>query len=122
MTQLSHRIRVPSQVLNESLNRLCDLQLIAQLPSAESKDPNDYRYQPARPLNRMTLLEFQQMFANYGESPSGDLLDSVDPILAHYHARLATALPEALGTRTLDELLDEFEATQTRAPFASGGA
>lgn len=119
VTQLSHRIRVPSQVLNESLNRLCDLQLIAQLPSAESKDPNDYRYQPARPLNRITLLEFQQMFAHYGESPSGDMLDSVDPILAHYHARLATALPEALGHRTLDELLEDFESNVTRAPFGA---
>ena len=119
VTQLAHRIRVPSQVLNESLNRLCDLQLIAQLPSAESKDPNDYRYQPARPLNRITLLDFNQMFAHYGESPSGDMLDAVDPILAHYHARLATALPEALGHRTLDELLDEFESNVTRAPFAA---
>lgn len=117
VTQLAHRIRVPAQVLNESLNRLCDLRLIAQLPSAESKDPNDYRYQPARPLNRITLLEFQQLFAHYGESPSGDMLDSVDPILAHYHARLATALSGALGNRTLDELLDEFESNVTRAPF-----
>jgi membrane protein len=117
VTQLAHRIRVPSQVLNESLNRLCDLQLIAQLPSAEDKDPNDYRYQPARPLNKVTLLQFQQLFVNYGESPSGEMLDSVDPILAHYHARLAASLPDAIGQRTLDELLEEFVPTATRAPF-----
>ncbi len=118
VTQLSHRIRVPSQVLNESLNRLCDLGLVAQLPSAEAKDPNDYRYQPARPLNRVTLLEFQHLFAHYGESPSGDMLDSVDPILAHYHARLAEVLPQTLGRDTLDELLDRFESNVTKAPFA----
>ncbi|MBI5422863.1 MAG: YihY/virulence factor BrkB family protein [Opitutae bacterium] len=119
VTQLAQRIRVPSQVLNESLNRLCDLQLIAQLPSAEDKDPNDYRYQPARPLNKVTLLQFQQLFVHYGESPSGEMLDSVDPILAHYHARLAAALPEAIGGRSLDELLENFESTATRAPFAA---
>jgi membrane protein len=117
VTQLSHRIRVPSQVLNECLNRLCDLGLIAQLPSAENKDPNDYRYQPARPLNRITLLEFQHLFANYGESPSGEMLDSVDPILAHYHARLAEVLPNALGDRTLDQLLETFDANASVAPF-----
>jgi membrane protein len=117
VTQLSHRIRVPSQVLNECLNRLCDLGLIAQLPSAENKDPNDYRYQPARPLNRITLLEFQHLFANYGESPSGEMLDSVDPILAHYHARLAEVLPKAIGDRTLDELLETFDANASVAPF-----
>ncbi len=119
VTELSHRIRVPSQVLNESLNRLCDLGLIAQLPSAESKDPNDYRYQPARPLNRVTLLDFQNLFAHYGESPSGDMLDSVDPILAHYHAQLADTLSQTLGRETLDELLDRFESNVTKAPFAT---
>ncbi|MBX3735868.1 MAG: YihY/virulence factor BrkB family protein [Candidatus Didemnitutus sp.] len=119
VTQLAHRIRVPSQVLNESLNRLCDLQLIAQLPSAEDKDPNDYRYQPARPLNKVTLLQFQQLFVHYGESPSGEMLDSVDPILAHYHARLAAVLPEAIGGQTLDELLESFESKVTRAPFVA---
>ncbi|MBA4137955.1 MAG: hypothetical protein C0518_11610 [Opitutus sp.] len=118
VTQLSHRIRVPSQVLNESLNRLCDLSLIAQLPSGESQDPSDYRYQPARPLNRITLLQFQQMFAHYGESPSGEMLDSVDPILAHYHEKVARALATSLGDRTLDELLESFESNVTVAPFA----
>lgn len=122
VTQLAHRIRVPSQVLNESLNRLCDLQLVAQLPSAEDKDPNDYRYQPARPLNKMTLLQFQQLFTHYGESPSGEMLDSVDPVLAHYHARLAATLPEALGQKTLDELLESSESNVTRSPFASPGS
>lgn len=106
VSQLAQRIRVPSQVLNESLNRLCDLQLIAQLPSDETRDPNDYRYQPARPLDKLTLLHFHQLFARYGESPSGDLLDSVDPLLAHYHQRLAAVLPGALGQQTLDDLLD----------------
>lgn len=117
VTQLSHRIRVPSQVLNESLNRLCDLGLVAQLPSAESKDPSDYRYQPARPLNRITLLQFQQMFAHYGESPSGEMLDSVDPLLAHYHDQVARGLASSLGERSLDELLDSFESKVTRASF-----
>ncbi len=111
VTELSHRIRVPSQILNESLNRLCDLQLIAELPPGEGADPNDHRYQPARPLNRINLLEFRQLFENYGEAPSGELLDNVDPVLAHYHARLAGALPAVLADRTLEELLDDFPAT-----------
>jgi membrane protein len=118
VSDLAQRIRVPSQVLNESLNRLCDLQLITQLPSSESKDPSDYRYLPARPLDRITLLQFQQQFAHYGESPSGDMLDSVDPVLALYHKQTAEGLGQALGARTLDELLDELEGTVTRAPFA----
>lgn len=115
VSQLAQRIRVPSQVLNESLNRLCDLKLIAQLPSDEARDPNDYRYQPARPLSSVTLLQFHQLFSHYGESPSGDMLDSVDPLLAHYHRRLAGALPSALGQETLDDLLDTDAATSAQA-------
>ncbi|WP_438482138.1 YihY/virulence factor BrkB family protein [Oleiharenicola lentus] len=117
VTQLSHHIRVPSQILNESLNRLCDLELIAELPPGEGADPSDHRYQPARPLGRITLADFREMFENYGESPAGGLLDNVDPILAHYHGRLTAALPIALGTQTLDELIDGLEPSQTYAPF-----
>ncbi len=115
VTELSLRISVPSQVLNECLNRLCDLQLIAQLPSAETQDPNNYGYQPARPLNRITLLDFQHLFAHYGAAPSGEMLDSVDPILAHYHSKLAATLPLAIGDRTLDELIESFDNAKASA-------
>jgi len=117
VTQLSHHIRVPSQILNESLNRLCDLQLIAELPPDAGADPTDHRYQPARPIGRISLVDFRQMFENYGEAPSGGLLDNVDPVLAHYHERLNASLPQALGDRTLDELIDELKPSQTYAPF-----
>jgi membrane protein len=111
VTELSHRIRVPSQILNESLNRLCDIGLIAELPPGEGADPNDHRYQPARPLNKLHLLEFRRLFENYGEAPSGELLDNVDPVLAHYHARLASALPGVLADRSLEQLIEDFPAT-----------
>ena len=117
VTSLSHLIRVPSQILNESLNRLCDLGLIAELPPGEGADPTDHRYQPARSLDRITLLDFRQMFENYGESPTGGLLDNVDPVLALYHDRLTASLPAALGGKTLDQLIDDLQPSQTYAPF-----
>jgi membrane protein len=116
---LSHLIRVPSQILNESLNRLCDLRLISELPPGEGADPNDHQYQPARPLAKITLVNFRQLFEDYGEAPSGGLLDNVDPVLAYYHERLTTTLPRALGEKTLDQLLDEQPLhRETAAPFA----
>lgn len=121
VTELAHLIRVPSQILNESLNRLCDLKLIDELPPAEGADPNDNRYQPARPLNRITLGDFREKFENYGEAPSGGLLDHVDPVLAHYHAQLAAAIPGAFGEKTLDQLIDEQQPSQTYAPFPVAG-
>lgn len=118
-TELSHRIRVPAQVLNESLNRLCDLGLISQLPSDDTRDQSDYRYQPARPLDRISLVDFHRMFENYGEAPSGEMLDNLDPILAYYHERIAAALPEAFGTKSLNQLMSEFSPSVTTSPFSA---
>lgn len=117
-SQLSKLVRVPAQILNESLNRLCDLGLVAMLPPTEGNDPNDHRYQPARPLGRITLAEFKRLFENYGEAPGGDVLDQADPILAHYRASFASALPAAFGKKSLDQLIDELPAVQTSPPFA----
>ena len=117
-SQLSKLVRVPSQILNESLNRLCDLGLVAMLPPTEGNDPNDHRYQPARPLGRITLAEFKRLFENYGEAPGGDVLDQADPILAHYRASFASALPAAFGKKSLDQLIDELPAVQTSPPPA----
>ena len=114
---LSQLMRVPSQILNESLNRLCDLKLIVELPPADGTDPADHRHQPARPLNSISLVEFRNLFENYGESPSGGLLDNVDPVLALYHEKLTGCLPQALGEKTLDQLIDEQQPSQTYAPF-----
>lgn len=105
VSQLSHHTRVPTQILNESLNRLCDLGLIAQLPPDDRADPTDYRFQPALPLSRLTLHRFRERFEHYGDAPSGGMLDSVDPILADYHARLATLHASALGDRSLEQLI-----------------
>ncbi len=115
---LSQVIRVPSQILNESLNRLCDMRLITELPPGDSADPNDLRYQPARPLDKVTLAEFRRYFEEYGEAPNGGLLDNVDPVLAHYHDRLAATQAQALGQQSLEQLLDEYpQFRETNAPF-----
>ena len=113
-SELGRRIKVPTQILNESLNRLVDLGLIAAIPPVEGQASLDYHYQPCRPLGRMTLLEFKQQFESYGENPSGRTLDEVDPVLRMYHERLAQHVSAALGTTPLDTVLDEL-------PVAVGG-
>jgi membrane protein len=117
VSELATLIRVPSQILNESLNRLNDIKLITELPAAEGADPNDLRYQPARPLDQITLEEFRREFENYGEAPTAGLLEHVDPVLVLYQQRLAETLAPALGGQTLDQLIDELPPSQTYAPF-----
>ena len=121
VSELAGLIRVPSQILNESLNRLTDMKLVIELPPAETADPNDFRYQPARPLAQITLEDFRHAFEQYGEASTAGLLDHVDPVLALYHERIAQALPAALGGRTLDELTSALEPSKTYAPFPVKG-
>ena len=106
-TELSSTVRVPTQIINESLNRLVDLGLISTTPPAANESSLDYHFQPARPLNRITLSGFRDAFDQLGSSPSGERLDGVDPILRHFHERLTHAHAEALGTQTLDQLIEE---------------
>ncbi len=110
---LSRAIRVPTQILNESLNRLIDLRLVSQVPPGPEESSLDYHFQPARPLDRITLREFRDDFALLGAAPSGERLDSVDPVLRHFHERLARAHEESFGRQTLDQLLEQLPLPAT---------
>jgi len=116
---LGEHLRVPAQVLNECLNRLVDLGLVAALPPARGQSSLDYRYQPARPLDHIALAQFKQAFERYGETPAGDALAAADPVLRLYHERLAGRLQEALGTQTLDDLLAAFPSPVPATPTAA---
>ncbi|HTX64844.1 MAG TPA: YhjD/YihY/BrkB family envelope integrity protein [Opitutaceae bacterium] len=117
--QLGELLQVPAQVLNECLNRLGDLGLVVSLAPARGRSSLDYRYQPARPLDRITLAEFKQAFERCGDNPGGENLAAADPVLRLYHERLAARLQAALGGQTLDTLLDEFPGSAPAAPAAA---
>ncbi len=115
-SQLSRAIRVPTQILNESLNRLIDLKFVTQVPPGPDESSLDYHYQPARPLSRITLREYRDNFSHLGAAPSGERLDAVDPVLRHFHERLSRAHDEAFGRRTLDELIEQLPLPTESAP------
>ena len=117
--QLGEILQVPAQVLNECLNRLGDLGLVVALPPARGRSSLDYRYQPARPLDAITLAEFKQAFEHCGDNTGGENLAAADPVLRLYHERLAGRLQAALGGQTLDALLNEFPGPVPAAPAAA---
>jgi len=120
VSQLDNTIKVPTQILNECLNRLVDLQLISMVPPSEQGVATGYLYQPARPLNRITLGDFKHRFENHGEDPVGESLARLDPILARYHNSLKELEQQAFFARTLDQLFAEHPFDESRPPFAFG--
>jgi membrane protein len=111
-SEIGQIITVPTQLLTESLNHLVDLGLVTLIPPAERQPATENRYQPARPLARITLAEFKQLFDNHGEHPGGALFDAADPGLRYYHERLTRSFRESLGSPSLDELLDKLPAAR----------
>jgi membrane protein len=117
-THLSTLMRVPTQILNESLNRLVDMKLITPVPPPPGSDSADHLYQPSRPLNRISLLEFKQLDDNLGDDPMSNTLEQIDPILQHYDEALGRVTEQKFFQKNLEELLADYPFDESRPPFA----
>jgi membrane protein len=120
-TQLSLMLKVPTQLVNECLGRLEQLKLVTPLMPEASESEADARYQPARPLNRITLFDFKTLDDNFGENPLGSSLEHIDPLMTRYDAALARIGEDAFFQKTLDELFAEHPFDESRPPFAKHG-
>ncbi|MBS0632993.1 MAG: YihY/virulence factor BrkB family protein [Verrucomicrobia bacterium] len=119
-SHLGTLIKVPTQILNASLNRLVDLGLITPLPPPPGTPDAEACYQPARPLSRIYLLDFKTLNENYGEDPVGDTLQQIDPILLRYKTAFACLGEQELFQKSLEQLITEFDFDVSRPPFALG--
>ena len=119
VAQLGSTIKVPTQIINEALNRLVDLNLVTPVPSLDENQA-DYHYQPARPLHSITLGEFKELFENLGDDPAGDSIDRLDPLVEKYHATIRALGETALFAKPLDELFSHHDFDESVPPFALG--
>ena len=119
-SELSDLLQVPTQILNECINRLVDMQLVTTLRPAAHTPATEHRYQPARPLNRITLLEFKNLDDNLGDDPVGQSLERIDPILMEYERALERLGEQEFFRKSLEELLAEHPFDESRPPFAMG--
>lgn len=118
--QLSVMLKVPTQLLNECLNRLVHLKLVATLRADPDSTASDDLYQPARPLNKMTLLDFKTLHENYGEDPLGAALERIDPLLPRYEVALTRLGDEGFFQKSVEQLFDELPFDESQPPFALG--
>ncbi|MBI5692161.1 MAG: YihY/virulence factor BrkB family protein [Verrucomicrobia bacterium] len=124
-SQLGDLLQVPTQILNECINRLVEMQLVTTLRPAPNTPATEHRFQPARPLNRITLLEFKLLDDNLGHDPVGQTLERIDPILHAYEAALARLGEQDFFRKSLEELIVEHPFEQARPaperPATPGG-
>ena len=119
-SQLSTFVKVPSQLLNECLNRLADMQLITALRPAPGAPVADPVYQPSRPLSHITLHDFKRLEDHIGDDPLGPVLESIDPILPAYNTALEKLGQQEFFQKSLEQLFAEHEFDDSRPPFAMG--
>lgn len=105
-SMLGTQLGVPTQILNECLNRLVQMRLLTPVPAEKGDQENDLRYQPARPLNRTTLADFKRLDDDHGGDPSGPTLTDIDPIVLAYDEQLNRFQDGTFFQKTLDELID----------------
>lgn len=106
-SEIGTSLSVPNQILNECLTRLVGMELLAPVPSAGDATGTDPGYQPAKPLNRLTLAGFKRLDDNHGGDPAGPTLSLTDPLIQHYDRELDDLLEHPFFQRPLDELLAE---------------
>ncbi len=120
-SDLSTMLKVPTQLLNECVNRLVQLKLVTTVrPEADATSSSDYLYQPARPLNRITLFEFKTLDDNLGENPIGNLLEHIDPLVSQYDTALNRLGEQDFFQKNLDQLFTEHPFDESRPTFALG--
>lgn len=119
-TQLGSMLKVPTQLLNECVNRLVLMNLLIPIPPQLGDAAADYRYQPARPLKRITLRDFKTLDDDFGEDPSGPALSNLDPIVARYNQETSALTRSEFFQKNVEELFADFPIDESRPPFTFG--
>lgn len=116
-TEIGKAIRVPGNVLNETLTMLSDVGWITSVqPRNGSQDGEDVFFQPARPLSRVNLAEFRKRFEEFGNESGADYVVQHDPIIVRYFESLQPRSDDAdILQKPIEEVLNAPDSEPTYA-------
>jgi len=83
--ELGEAMGVPINILNGCLKQLCDIGLLSPVEDEDEDETRRTRYQPARPLEGITLGDFKHRFERVGNDEGIRVIQESDPIIACYH-------------------------------------
>ena len=83
-SELLEKLRVPSHIINSSINRLCELGYINPIEGKTIEAERNCAYQPGKPAEKITLGAFKQSIESYGNNEGIEIVASVDPAIRNY--------------------------------------
>jgi membrane protein len=103
--ELASATRLPTQLLNECLNRVVDLGFAQAVPAAPGAADAGALYRPSRALSEITLLKFKAAADNLGSDPAGDALGRTDPVVGQFSEAMGRLGDEAFFHESVEQLL-----------------
>ncbi|TVP75424.1 MAG: YihY/virulence factor BrkB family protein [Puniceicoccaceae bacterium] len=83
-SELLKKLRVPSHILNTSIQRLCTIGYLNQIDSSHSGNDRDHAYQPGHPADSITLADFKHHIETFGNDEGSSIVSSSDPAIRKY--------------------------------------
>ncbi len=83
-TEIANHLRVPGQLVNNSLTMLSELGWIRALEPDDDDSQAETRFQPGIPLEKKSLLDFHDSFVRGGNNRGEEILEEAEPLLAEY--------------------------------------
>jgi membrane protein len=105
-SSLHQQLRVPSHILNSSINRLCELGFLTSVALNPDDDDRDSAYQPGHPLDTMTLGAFKQAFQSYGNNEGANLVLQNAPEVSLYVDEIISLKDCPKASLTIKELIN----------------
>lgn len=104
-SDLLQKLRVPSHVLNSSLQRLCELGYLSTVTDQSTDDEHDHAYQLRRPPDSISLGSFKQSFQTYGNNDGAEMVAENIPELNTFIDEIISLKGCSKATLTLYELV-----------------
>ncbi|WP_309385938.1 YhjD/YihY/BrkB family envelope integrity protein [Cerasicoccus frondis] len=109
--ELSERLRVPINTLNHTISTLTEIGLLT-IVEPESGD-DTLRYQPARPVDSITLSAFKDRLELKGNNEALRLLIDADPIVQRYRELLLDLPENHPGRASLKDFIRDHDPEPT---------
>jgi len=89
-TEIANHLRVPGQLMNNSLARLSASNWIRSIEPEEGDGQEETRFQPGFSLDQRTLKDFHTQFTAEGNNQGTDILGEIEPILSDFNQGFQT--------------------------------